>query len=104
MLLERGHYLLLHGRNPQKLERVKTELSDKGIVESYLADLSELGAVKNLVESVADKHQSLDVLINYAGIYKTPAAVTSDGLDIRFVVNTIAPYLLTKALLPQLGR
>jgi NAD(P)-dependent dehydrogenase (short-subunit alcohol dehydrogenase family) len=104
MLLEQGHYLLLHGRNPQKLERVKTELSAMGKVESYLADLSDLGAVKNLAKSVADKHQTLDVLINNAGIYKTPAAVTSDGLDIRFAVNAIAPYLLTKALLPRLGR
>ena len=104
MLLKQGHYLLLHGRNPQKLERVKTELSAIGKVESYLADLSDLDAVKNLAKSVADKHQTLDVLINNAGIYKTPASVTSDGLDIRFVVNAIAPYLLTKALLPQLGR
>ena len=53
MLLKQGHYLLLHGRNPQKLERVKTELSAIGKVESYLADLSDLDAVKNLAKSVA---------------------------------------------------
>lgn len=104
LLLEQGHYILLHGRNAQKLERVKTELSAMGEVESYLADLSDMGAVKNLATSVANKHQVLDVLINNAGIFKTPDALTGTGLDIRFVVNTIAPYLLTKALLPLLSR
>ncbi|MFP3422593.1 SDR family NAD(P)-dependent oxidoreductase, partial [Bacillus sp. SIMBA_161] len=30
-------------------------------------------------------------------------AVTEDGLDIRFAVNTVAPYLLTKSLLPLMN-
>ena len=29
--------------------------------------------------------------------------MTQDGLDVRFAVNTIAPYLLTQRLLPLLG-
>lgn len=103
-LQPQGHNLLLHGRNPQKLERVKTELSVTGKVEGYLADLSDMAAVQRLAKSVSDKHKTLDVLINNAGIFKAPAAVTSDGLDVRFAVNTVAPYLLTKALLPLLGR
>ncbi len=31
-----------------------------------------------------------------------PPLLTKDGLDVRFAVNTIAPYLLTKKLLPLL--
>ena len=42
------------------------------------------------------------MLINNAGVYKTPDPVTQDGLDVRFVVNTIAPYLLTQRLLPAM--
>lgn len=64
MLLEQGHHILLHRRNSQKLKRVKTELSAMGEVDSYLADLSDMNAVKNLVKSVTCKHQTLDVLIN----------------------------------------
>ncbi|MEP1030472.1 MAG: SDR family NAD(P)-dependent oxidoreductase, partial [Alphaproteobacteria bacterium] len=37
------------------------------------------------------------------GVYNAPDAVTADGLDVRFAVNTIAPYLLTRRLLPLLG-
>ena len=37
-------------------------------------------------------------------IYKTPMTITKDGLDIRFVVNTLSPYLLTQRLFPLLRR
>jgi NAD(P)-dependent dehydrogenase (short-subunit alcohol dehydrogenase family) len=106
MLVSQGHHLLLHGRNPSKLEEVErtlSALSDGGQVESYVADLSRIAEVEALAKAVAEKHATFDVLINNAGVYSTPAPVTPDGLDIRFVVNTIAPYLLTQRLLPQLG-
>ena len=44
------------------------------------------------------------MLINNAGVYVTKETVTNDGLDIRFMVNTIAPYLLTKELLPLMSK
>ncbi|MDX1541317.1 MAG: SDR family NAD(P)-dependent oxidoreductase [Geminicoccaceae bacterium] len=106
MLVSAGHTVLLHGRNPSKLEEAEktlAELTDGARLERYLADLSRLDDVEALARAVAEKHSSLDVLINNAGVYKTAAPVTADGLDVRFVVNTIAPYLLTHRLLPLLG-
>ena len=106
MLASQGHNILLHGRNPEKLEKVKSELSmlaDSGSVEGYVADFSVITNVVALAQSVSEHHDALDVLINNAGIFKTPNAVTPDGLDVRFAVNTIAPYLLTQRLLPLLG-
>ena len=41
--------------------------------------------------------------LSCGGIFKTPDPVTKDGLDIRFAVNTLAPYLLTQRLMPLLG-
>lgn len=102
-LVEQGHRVLLHGRNPEKLRKVEAELSKLGTVESYVADLSDLAAVKSLAQAVTKKHQSLDVLVNNAGVLKTPNSITSDGLDVRFAVNTVAPYLLTQELLTILG-
>lgn len=101
-----GHHVLLHGRNPEKLEEVQRTLSgltDGGRVESYVADLSSMAEVEALARAVAKQHASLDVLINNAGVYITPETITQDGLDVRFVVNTLAPCLLTKRLLPLLG-
>lgn len=104
ILVEQGHSVLLHGRSPEKLQQVEDELSALGYVETYIADLSDLNAVKILADSVMDKHKSLDVLINNAGVFRVSNTKTSDGFDVRFVVNTIAPYLLTKKLLPLLGK
>jgi len=102
MLVKAGHHVLVHGRNQAKLEKTTAELSRDGRVESYLADLSSMPEVETLANAVSSKHAKLDVLINNAGIYSTPEPVTPDGLDVRFVVNTVAPYLLTKRLLPLL--
>lgn len=106
MLVSMGHRVLLHGRNPTKLAKVDAELSessDNATVENYVADLSRMGDVEAFAKSVAEKHERLDVLINNAGVFSTPEPVIPDGLDIRFVVNTIAPYLLTQRLLPLIG-
>ncbi|NER29374.1 MAG: SDR family NAD(P)-dependent oxidoreductase [Symploca sp. SIO1C4] len=106
LLASQGHDVLLHGRNPEKLEKVhKTllEIKGGGRVEIYVADLSLMDNVEALAKAVAKKHAKLDVLINNAGVYNASEPVTQDGLDVRFAVNTIAPYLLTQRLLPLLG-
>lgn len=105
-LVQAGHSVLLHGRSPVKLEDAERALSaplGDGRVESYEADLSSMAAVEALAKAVAAKHDQLDVLINNAGVFKTPNPVTQDGFDVRFLVNTLAPYLLTQRLLPLLG-
>jgi len=105
-LVVQGHHVLIHGRSQSKLERVEKELSEISAdaqVESYLADLSSLPEVKSLANTVSKNHKNLDVLINNAGILKTSTPVTKEGLDVRFAVNTLAPYLLTQRLLPLLG-
>ena len=102
-LAAEGHTLLLHGRNAEKLEAAGREVSSiagAGRIETYLADLSRIADVSALADEVGKRHRALDVLINNAGVYKTPHPITQQGLDLRFVVNTLAPYLLTKTLLP----
>lgn len=98
-----GHRVLLHGRSPEKLARVRQELSDGGAeLDGFLADLSDLSAVEELAREVAARHPRLDVLVNNAGVLKAARPTTAAGLDLRFVVNTLAPALLTRRLLPTL--
>ncbi len=98
MLAERGHKVLLHGRNQQKLDAALSDLS--GDVKGYVADLSAITEVNTLADAIIADHDRLDVLINNAGVLKAPSAKTPDGFDIRFVVNTFAPLLLSRRLLP----
>lgn len=97
LLAAEGCKILLHGRSAAKLEAVRAQIEGS---ETYLADLSDLSAVSALADEVAAKHDHLDVLINNAGVLKAPQTITADGHDIRFMVNTFAPYMLAKRLLP----
>lgn len=97
-LAARGHNILLHGRNTAKLDAAVRDTG--GNADHFTADLSNLADVKAMAQAVLEKHERVDVLINNAGVLKTPSPLTADGLDVRFVVNTLAPYLLTRLLLP----
>lgn len=102
-LYSEGHTLLLHGRNAEKLEATERKLADStgaGLIYTYKADLSRLAEVDSLANAITREHGQLDVIINNAGVMRVPETITQDGLDVRFAVNTVAPYLLTKHLLP----
>ncbi|NKF51189.1 SDR family NAD(P)-dependent oxidoreductase [Shewanella sp. WXL01] len=103
---QQGHHLLVHGRSPEKVEKVINQLScinSNAKFTPIIADLSSMTAVENMISDVKQHVKQLDVLINNAGIFKTPNPVTDEGLDIRFVVNTLAPYRLTMQLLPLMN-
>ncbi|MEM8793770.1 MAG: SDR family NAD(P)-dependent oxidoreductase [Pseudomonadota bacterium] len=98
MLAQSGHKVLLHGRSREKLDTALAEIPDGA--QGYIADLGVAADVKRLAKEVAAKHDRLDVLINNAGVLKTPVLKTPDGFDIRFAVNTFAPLVLSRLLLP----
>lgn len=105
-LVQQGHQVILHGRNPDKLESIIQELSNltDTKISDYTADLSNLNEVVKLADTVKQHHASLDVLINNAGVFKTHQPITAQGDDSRFVVNTFAPCLLTQHLSSILGK
>ncbi len=105
-LAKEGHELILHGRNSEKLESVISELkadSGNSNIIGYVADLSDLKAVKTMAEKVRKEHHTLGILINNAGIFLTPAPRLENGMDVRLVVNYLAAVLLTNELLPALN-
>ncbi|MEM7432510.1 MAG: SDR family NAD(P)-dependent oxidoreductase [Pseudomonadota bacterium] len=103
--LASGHHVILHGRDPGKLATAQDRLRQRdstGSIDGYIADLSSFDDVDQLAKIVADAHPVIDVLINNAGVFKTPNSKTADDLDVRFMVNSIAPYQLTRQLLPSI--
>ncbi len=95
-----GHNILLHGRSEKKLDKAAEEVG--GNAGIYVADLSHMDQVHALAAAVSQEHTHLDALINNAGVLKVSQTQTTDGFDVRFMVNTFAPYVLTRALLPTL--
>lgn len=106
LLTSAGHNVLLHGRNPAKLASASetiAALRDGHTPQTYVADLSRLTDVEALAHAVSEQHPHLDALVNNAGVFQPARAATQEGLDTRFTVNTIAPYQLTKRLLPHMN-
>ena len=111
-LLSRGFNVLLHGRNPQKLEGIKDEVSKqypKRSAETVVADASKYDdGFKALVEKARGLPGKLTVLVNIVGgvttrpQYISHSEIPHDDIDTQLNVNIRFPTQLTRAMLPIL--
>lgn len=101
-LASEGHYVILHGRNTQKLELATQEVravSLRGRVSSYLADFSKLDDVYRFVEEIKRDFQSIDVLFNNAGLYAgKERKASAENVELTFMLSVLVPYILTTEL------
>jgi NAD(P)-dependent dehydrogenase (short-subunit alcohol dehydrogenase family) len=119
-LAAEGARVLIHGRDAGRAEEVRERIreatagagagsgSGHGSAEVVLADLADLRAVDRLADEVLARYDRLDVLINNAGLGGGPPGSarqeSTDGYELRFAVNYLAGYHLTRRLLPLLTR
>ncbi|MFD1553393.1 short-chain dehydrogenase [Putridiphycobacter roseus] len=104
-LASEGHTIYIHGRNEAKVNAVIAEIitiSNNQNIKGLVADFSDLKAVSVMAEQVKKEIAKVDVLINNAGVFKSKTTRNKNGLDVRMVVNYLAPYVLTNAILPSL--
>jgi NAD(P)-dependent dehydrogenase (short-subunit alcohol dehydrogenase family) len=105
-LHERGTTILVHGRDPARLERALAEIGagEGGRVHGFLADLCSLEKVRRLAADVQREHGRLDALVNNAGIARVGGErrESDDGYELTFAVNYLSHFLLTLELLPLL--
>ncbi|MBU0955284.1 MAG: SDR family NAD(P)-dependent oxidoreductase, partial [Spirochaetes bacterium] len=73
-----------------------------GSIQYLTADFSELSQVRQLIANLQKIERPIDVLINNAGVHMTRRVLTPDGLETVFMVNHLASFMLTKALLPRM--
>lgn len=102
-LVAAGARVVVHGRSASKLAEVQAEL---GTVDTMCADLASLSEVDGLAAELSARYDRIDVLVNNAGIgFGPPGAareLSADGIELRFAVNYLAGYHLTRRLLPTL--
>jgi NAD(P)-dependent dehydrogenase (short-subunit alcohol dehydrogenase family) len=107
-----GATVLLHGRDPARLEAAASEIraaTGNDRLRTYVADLASLDQVRSLAGEVERTIDELHVLINNAGIGTgrpdgTIRQTSRDGYELRFAVNYLAGFLLTRRLLGLLER
>jgi NAD(P)-dependent dehydrogenase (short-subunit alcohol dehydrogenase family) len=105
-----GADVLVHGRDPERIRQTEAAVAQRSGAErvrSYRADLASLGDVRELAAAVLDREPRLDVLVNNAGIGTTvpggeERSLSADGHELRFAVNYLAGFLLTRELLALL--
>jgi NAD(P)-dependent dehydrogenase (short-subunit alcohol dehydrogenase family) len=111
-LASAGATVLLHGRDDRRgqdtLDKIRTRTSNPRL-HWYRADLSSLKEVHELATSVTSRHERLDVLVNNAGVGSTlpgdgKRMESTDGFELRFAVNYLATFLLTRLLQPLLEK
>jgi len=104
-LAARGARVIVHGRDRARgeavVERIRRQGGDARLL---IADLSSLAEVRSLAEAVKRETGGVDALINNAGIGTsgTQRELSADGYELRFAVNYLAGFLLTRLLLPTL--
>jgi NAD(P)-dependent dehydrogenase (short-subunit alcohol dehydrogenase family) len=106
-LAHMGANVIIHGRDPQRVQNVKEEVikkSGNNNIDTLLADFSSLAQVKQMADGILAKYSRLDVLVNNAGVFLLDRKVTADGLEMNFQVNYLSPFLLTNLLLPLLKK
>ncbi len=101
-----GHRVLVHGRNEAKIMDAVADVAEHAVEgappQGFRADFSSLHEVQALAGQVAGAVDELDVLLNNAGVFATERRESHDGYELTLAVNHIAPFLLTRELLPVL--
>lgn len=105
-LAKGGARLVLVCRNREKGDALKTQLEQAygTTADVVTADFSRLDDVRAAAETIRQRYERIDVLINSAGLHSTTRKITGDGMELVFQVNHIAPFLFTVLLSDLLHR
>lgn len=101
----KGHRVIIHGRNREKGNAVVKEIiSDTGNenISLVISDLSSQQDIHTMSDELHHTYESLDVLIHNAGTFQEERALTSDGIEMTFAVNHMAPFILTRNIYDML--
>jgi NAD(P)-dependent dehydrogenase (short-subunit alcohol dehydrogenase family) len=65
-------------------------------------DLSSFASIRNYVKQLKQSNETIDILINNAGLYCGKHGLSVDGYERQFATNHLGHFLLTKLLLDDL--
>ncbi len=101
-----GGHVVLAVRTEEKghaaVEEIRRDVPDASL-EVRRIDLADLASVHAFADGLRSDGQSVDVLINNAGVMAVPQRMTTaDGFELQLGSNFLGPFALTNLLLPLL--
>lgn len=100
-----GADLILVGRNPDKTERVRAEITTEtgnDQVRLEIADLSLMAEIRSLADRLLANEPAIHVLVNNAGTLFVERSETAEGIESTLATNLLGHFLLTNLLTPRL--
>lgn len=105
VLAAKGAHLILACRNESKAREAMAHIrrqSPKAALHYLPLDLGCLASVREMAEMFHEQYDSLDCLINNAGVMWLPQSKTVDGFESQIGTNHLGHFALTGLLLPAL--
>jgi len=106
-LAAHGAHVVMAARNQEKaaaaVDQIRARAPDASL-ELVPLDLAAQASVRAAAGQIMAAHQSIDLLINNAGVMAIPEAKTADGFEMQFGVDHLGHWTLTALLLPALLR
>jgi len=104
-LVGAGADIAMLARDLEKAEKVR-DLLDKqnnGVnIDILYSDFSKIETIRKVSETILKNYPRIDLLINSAGIFCTSRTLNSEGTEIVFCINHLAPFLLVRLLMKRL--
>ena len=105
--LSEGNKLVILARNPNSHSELETRFKEDYPdltcnLETIHCDLSHFSNVKSAIKEIKEKYESVDMLVNNAGMWNTDFNETQDGIEETFQVNYLVPIMLLDGLIPLL--
>ena len=101
-----GWHVIGTGRNPQRSDAAEAEIraatAPDARVDFLRGDMALMSEVKRIAGEIKALTGRIDILINNSGGVRDQRYMTSEGTEETFTANHLAPFLLTRLLLPLL--
>jgi NAD(P)-dependent dehydrogenase (short-subunit alcohol dehydrogenase family) len=103
-LAAKGAHVVLAVRNIEKGKAAAdliARVTPGASVAIQELDLTSLDSIRAAADQLRADHDSIDLLINNAGVMMTPKSTTKDGFELQFGTNHLGHFALTNLLLDR---
>jgi NAD(P)-dependent dehydrogenase (short-subunit alcohol dehydrogenase family) len=100
-----GAHVIMAARDQAKAATASADIMSErpdASLEVVELDLGSLEQVHAAASTITDRHRTIDILMNNAGVMALPERRTVDGFEMQFGVNHLGHWVLTADLMPAL--